>query len=231
MTLDSSHARLNAIISHLGGVSRYLEIGVAKGRTFFEINAQDKHAVDPRLCFEPKSRRNYKNETYHCCTSDKFFTNILKKQVKPFDLIFLDGLHTFSQTLRDFLASQAFTHPRTVWMIDDTLPSDAIAADPDLARVQSARKLTDHPNDETWMGDVFKVVAFIDSFCPQFRCFTTTGHGQTVVLPLPRLHDKIRFPEVDTIEKLNYVDLLLLRDNLLAPIPFEDILKEIDLLP
>lgn len=231
MTFNSSKERINAIGEHLGGIGRYLEIGVARGKTFFDVQAKEKHAVDPRLCFDPNTRYSQKNEIYHSCSSDQFFSGILKKGIKPFDVIFLDGLHTYSQTLRDFLTSQVVTHPRTVWMIDDTVPTDPIAADPDLERVQAARQLTNHPNDETWMGDVFKVIAFIDSFCPQFRCLTTEGHGQTIVLPLPRLHGETRFSNINSIEKLSYVDLLLLRENLLAPVLFEDILQQIDLLP
>lgn len=228
MTFNSSEERLNSIGAHLGGISRYLEIGVARGNTFFKVQAKDKHAVDPRLCFDSSTRSSHKDETYHCCTSDQFFSKILKMQIKPFDLIFLDGLHTYSQTLRDFLACQAISHSRTIWMIDDTVPSDPIAADSSLSRVKAARSLTDHPNDETWMGDVFKVVAFIDSFCPQFRCFTTVGHGQTVVLPLPRVDKEIRFSNIDDISKLSFVDVILLRENLLAPVAFEEILDHID---
>lgn len=230
MTPDSSHERLNAISRRLGGIQRYLEIGVAKGSTFFAVQAAQKHAVDPRFRFDPSSRRAFSNETYHPSTSDQYFHASLGNE-RPFDLIFLDGLHTYSQTLRDFLASQALAHSRTVWLIDDTVPSDPIAADPDLQRVQAARRAEDRANDQTWMGDVFKVVAFIDSFCPQFSCFTTEGHGQTVVLPLPRSSAEKRFSSLQAIDQLSYVDVLLLRSNLLAPTPFEQILAELERLP
>lgn len=230
MTLTSSAERLNAIGAQLGGVQRYLEIGVAKGTTFFAVEAAEKHAVDPRFRFDPRSRGLQSAERYHPITSDAYFLKAIGQQA-PFDLIFLDGLHTYSQTLRDFLASQALAHSRTVWLIDDTVPRDAIAADPDLQRVQAARQADGHPDDQTWMGDVFKLVAFIDSFCPQFSCFTTEGHGQTVVLPLPRRNANRPFSNLSEINHLTYVDVLLLKNSLLKPIPFATILNQISLLP
>ena len=87
----------------------------------------------------------------------------------------MDGLHTFSQTLRDFLASQAMAHNKTVWLIDDTFPSDPVAAEPDLQRVKTHEK----PN--------LKLVA-LDSYCPHLSYFNLEGHGQTIVLPIPRKH-------------------------------------------
>ena len=100
-----------------------------------------------------------------------------------------------------------------------------------LQRVQSARRADGHPDDQTWMGDVFKLVAFIDSFCPQFSCFTTEGHGQTVVLPLPRANAERRFSSLSDIDRLSYVDVLLLQDSLLAPTPFDQILARFEQLP
>ena len=230
MTATTSAERLNAIGARLGGVQRYLEIGVAKGATFFHVNAAEKHGVDPRFRFDPQNRSHKSHEHYHPISSDAYFQQVIG-QTEPFDLIFLDGLHTYSQTLRDFLASQALAHPRTVWLIDDTVPTDAIAADPDLNRVQAARQASGNPADQTWMGDVFKLVAFIDSFCPQFSFYTTKGHGQTVVLPKPQAptHKKC-FNCLSEIDQLSYVDVLLLQETLLKATPFEQVLAQISTL-
>jgi len=228
MTPSTTHERLQEIGQRLGGIDRYLEIGVAKGNTFFAVQACEKHGVDPRFRFDPNSRAAFSNETYHSITSDQYFQQSLGKE-RPFDLIFLDGLHTYSQTLRDFLASQALAHRGTVWLIDDTVPSDPIAADPSLERVRAARIATGREEDQTWMGDVYKVVAFIDGFCPQYTCLTLEGHSQTVVIPLPRAHQTGHFESVDAIEQMNYVDVLLLRESLLKPVDFNSVLKQIDL--
>ena len=227
MTLFSSHERLQAIGLKLGGIGRYLEIGVAKGTTFFNVEATQKHAVDPRFRFDPSIRKTFPNEAYHPITSDQFFKQFLGDEA-PFDLIFLDGLHTYNQTLRDFLSSQALSHSRTIWLIDDTVPSDAIAADPDLSRVRAARIAEGKEEDETWMGDVFKVIVFINSFCPQYTCLTLEEHGQTIVLPIPQQTAPLQFNSTKEIEHLSYVDALLLRDTLLRPTRFASALELID---
>jgi hypothetical protein len=226
-TPASSHERLNKVLEPLGG-GRYLEIGVARGATFFNVTAAGKVAVDPRFRFDPQERASHQHEFYHPITSDQFFAQALRHRQQPFDLMFLDGLHTYSQTLRDFLSSLALAHAQTVWLIDDTVPTSAIAADPDLDRVRRVRGLLGQDEDQTWMGDVFKVVAFIDSFLPQFTCLTTEGHGQTFVLPVPRPDSKPRFNSPEEINKLDYLDAVLLRENLLAPQPFERIITAIE---
>ena len=222
----SSHERLNAVLDRLPG-SRYLEIGVARGATFFNVDAAIKVAVDPRFRFDPRERAEHPEETYHPISSDDYFAQAIGSS-EPFDLIFLDGLHTYPQTLRDFLSSMALAHQRTVWLIDDTVPTSAIAADPDLQRVRQVRAQLGQAEDQTWMGDVFKVVAFIDSFLPQFTCLTTDGHGQTFVLPIPRPKAAPRFSSPDAIDRLDYLDAVLLRDNLLTPQPIATILAAID---
>lgn len=220
------HERLNSINSQLGTVKKYLEIGVAKGSTFFQVDAEEKHAVDPRFRFNPTSRSAYTGEHYHSVTSDEYFSR-LTHNVQPFDVIFLDGLHTYNQTLRDFLNSLAVAHSKTIWLIDDTIPTDAIAADPDLYKVKTSRELEGDPHNQTWMGDVFKVIVFIDNFFQNYTCMTTEGHGQTVIIPKKQEIQKKSYMTTEEIEKLSYVDSLLMRNNILRPYKFDEILEQI----
>ena len=108
------------------------------------------------------------------------------------------------------------------------MPTDAIAAEADLSRVREARAAQGRPDDETWMGDVFKVIAFIDAFLPQFSCFSLEGHGQTLILPIPRQQISGKFKTTEEIENLNYIDALLLNNNLLKPTSFGTLLGKID---
>ena len=71
----------------------------------------------------------------------------------------------------------------------------------------------------------------IDSFVHNSVAFTTEGHGQTVVLPKPRENSERLFSKLSAIDELTYVDVLLLKDNLLKPVPFERILEQISYLP
>lgn len=64
-------------------------------------------------------------------TSDEFWVS---GNPTPYDLIAIDGLHTFEQAIRDLLSSMRFSHPCTIWLIDDTLPCDVFSAIPDRER-------------------------------------------------------------------------------------------------
>jgi hypothetical protein len=222
----ASSERINAALQALRG-SRYLEIGVARGSTFFAVDAEIKVAVDPRFRFDPQERRAHPHETYHSVPSDSYIDQAIGRR-EWFDLIFLDGLHTYSQTLRDFLGTQALARPHTIWLLDDTVPSSAIAAEPKLSRVREARQFLGCADDEAWMGDVFKVVAWIDSFMPQYTCLTTEDPGQTFILPIANPKSERRFESMADIEQLNYVDALLLQADLLQPTPLSVIYKSIE---
>ena len=227
MQFDSSADRINSIGNLIGGIDKYLEIGVAKGETFFRVEAKEKHAVDPRFRFEIASRNNFKNEYYHNSTSDEFFSRPQRGK-KPFDVIFLDGLHTYNQTLRDFLNSLAVSHSKTIWIIDDTVPTDPIAAEADLEKVRFARAIMGNQHDETWMGDVYKVVEFINSYMFQYTCLTTEGHGQTIVLPIERIKKGPDCKSTKIIENMNYVDTITMKQSTYRKYHKEKLLKMIE---
>ena len=70
----------------------YLEIGCDNDENFSKINVQNKIGVDP-----------LKGGTLRM-TSDDFF----KKNEINFDVVFLDGLHTYEQTIKDINNSLKF---------------------------------------------------------------------------------------------------------------------------
>lgn len=67
------------------GYTDYLEIGIRKHGNFPKIQCEHKDGVDPRG-----------NPTYKM-TSDEFF----EQNEKMYDIIFIDGLHTEEQVLKD----------------------------------------------------------------------------------------------------------------------------------
>ncbi len=155
---------------------RYLEVGVCEGTTFFEVDVAEKVAVDPVFQFDHRARATAKT-TFHQVSSDDFFASASDQS---FDLIYLDGLHTYEQTLRDFMNSLRLAHNRTVWILDDTVPNDVYAALPDELECFRRRRAVGNP-DWSWMGDVFKVVLFVGTIMKDFDYRTFTGHGQTVL--------------------------------------------------
>ena len=73
----------------------YLEIGCDQDINFSKINIKNKIGVDP------VSGGNIK------LTSDDFF----KSNIKMFDCIFIDGLHTYDQSIKDIKNSIKFLVP------------------------------------------------------------------------------------------------------------------------
>jgi hypothetical protein len=175
--LEQTYERLNAL-AKINSASKYLEIGVAEGTTFHKVNIPYKVAVDPNFRFNAKERAN-QNTIFHEVTSDVFFSS-LALQYGKFGLVYLDGLHTFEQTFRDFCASLAYSKDTTIWLIDDTHPSSRLASIPNPKLAYGLRKFSP-VEDSRWMGDVFKVIFAIHDFFPQFSYATFPGHGQTVI--------------------------------------------------
>ena len=84
--------------------------------------------------------------------------------------------------------------------------------------MQAARRTEGRANDQTWMGDVFKVVPLIDTFARNTPASHSRAMARPWWLPLPKATQDGCFGSVDAIERLTYVDVLLLRDSLLAPV-------------
>jgi hypothetical protein len=89
-------------IAELIGARRYLEVGVMKGITFNGVAFPKKVAVDPNFRFDVDPYRKDGVE-FHKVISDKYF--VQNGIDEKFDIMFLDGLHTFQQIFRDFCNS------------------------------------------------------------------------------------------------------------------------------
>lgn len=160
---------------------RYLEVGVCTGSTFDKVHAPVKVAVDPEFRFDHEAaERATPGTVYHQVTSDEYFGSIVGED-ETFDVIFLDGLHTFEQTLRDLTNSLHHLQPRGVILIDDVSPPTYLASLPDRENFFEVRRrlgLT----DQAWMGDVYRLVYFIETFYQHLSYRTiSNNHGQAVV--------------------------------------------------
>jgi Methyltransferase domain len=155
----------------------YLEVGVSKGATFHEVVAARKVGVDPRLRFKVTEAQGVE---YHEVGSDTYFGEIADPADR-FDVIYLDGLHTLEQTLRDFTNALAFLSPAGVIVIDDVYPSSYVAALPDIDEHRAVRRELGVTSG-AWMGDVYRLVFLIDTFFQQLTYRTVAdNHGQLVV--------------------------------------------------
>jgi hypothetical protein len=194
-------------ICAITGARSYLEIGVNKGETFNVVNMPEKDAVDPKFLFDTAS---YANDTvrFFEITSDEFFTSPHGKPA--YDLFFLDGLHTFEQTLRDFLSALTRSHHRTVYLIDDTVPSDVYSSLNDLQAAYSFRaKAVGQAMHYDWHGDVYKTVLALHDFFPtlDFATITDGGNPQTLVWHERRRNFAPMLNDLEKISRATYFDV------------------------
>ncbi len=119
---------INEIISKKKFTS-YLEIGCDDNKCFDKIN------IDIKIGVDPISGGNLR------ITSDDFFRNNKKK----FDLIFIDGLHTYEQVKKDIVNSLNSLSINGYILLHDCLPS--------RISHQAVPRYKGH-----WNGEVWKVI-------------------------------------------------------------------------
>lgn len=89
------------------GYKNYLEIGCFDNINFNQISALHKVGVDPV------------SGGTHRMTSDEFF----KDNKEKFDIVFIDGLHTYEQVRKDFYNSLRFLAKGGTIVFHDMLPA------------------------------------------------------------------------------------------------------------
>lgn len=191
------------------GSGNYLEIGVRRGRTFLPVRARKKFAVDPvflisnrdRVIWSLKNPCNLRARYFEVESNDFFAENSqLLYRYRP-DVVLVDGLHLFEQSLQDVLNSLAYLNEGGVIVIHDCNP----LAEPDAARAESAEKAVEvmqrYPSSSgAWNGDVWKAIVYIRRHLRQLSVFVLDcDHGLGVVQgSLPVGHTENR----DAIEEL-----------------------------
>lgn len=155
---DSSY-RINRLLNITKG-KRYLEIGVQKGVTFTRVCADRLDAVDPNFCFDIHSDAR-KGVNFFAVGSDEYFKQPARNL--QFDVIFIDGLHTFEQSKRDILNAINVLAPGGIIILDDVYPSDVFSAIPTSSTdaIRFRKEVTPNTSDGRWHGDVFKTLFFI----------------------------------------------------------------------
>jgi hypothetical protein len=215
-------AVLQGLLS-LFAAPRYLEIGVSQGSTFHKVAARQKVAVDPEFRFDVEAaRRANPSASYHQVTSDAYFGTIVDP-AERFDVIYLDGLHTAEQTLRDLLNALHHLEPKGIIVIDDVRPPTALAAIGDRERFARVREFM-ASRSKTWMGDVYKVVVFIESFLQQLTWRTVAeNHGQAVVWHQrrPQVPDR----SIAAVGSMSFEDFVL-EATMLRSAPYQEIVRE-----
>jgi len=202
-----------ARIGELLRAKSYLEVGVNQGKTFNRLNFEYKTAVDPRFKFDTKDFLK-EGVTFYEDTSDAFFSAKLTSEL--FDVIFLDGMHTFHQTFKDFVNSIACSHERTVWLIDDVIPLDIYGSLPDQKQGVNLRRSETNSTSGNWTGDVYKLMFAVHDFFPTLSYVVTVGghSGQMLLWKEGRVGHEPILDSLEAIDRLSYPDFLRLKSKL-----------------
>ncbi len=145
------------IINKING-KLYLEIGVEFGTLFFRIKAREKIAVDPEFRFSLKKKIykflfEAKSKFFETTSDDFFLSNSDLFSAKPIDVAFIDGLHTYKQSLKDIENCFKNLNPKGVIIVHDCNPLSAAAAN---SSEEEAKKMDDWSG--IWNGDVWKAI-------------------------------------------------------------------------
>lgn len=158
--------RISAVARQFPDLVSYLEVGVEQGLTFQNVTLPMRIGVDPKPRF--RLDRLPSSVDFFVGTSDAFFAQL--DPAENYDVIFLDGLHTYQQTYRDLI--NALRHcPRGIVLIDDVVPCDEVSAIPDkeMSFAERGRRgLFGLP----WHGDVFRMLLCLADHHPELDWVT-----------------------------------------------------------
>ena len=175
--------RIN-FLSSLINAENYLEVGVCDGNVFNKVNfSGTKVAVDPAFRFDTSEFNNSKT-FFWSCTSDKFFEKF--SEDIEFDIVFLDGLHTYEQTFADLCNVLNFCNNSSFIILDDTYPLDEFSALRSQSFAVASRRYHLGWMENVrgaWHGDTYKILYLINHYLRSYDYATILGSGnpQTIL--------------------------------------------------
>ncbi|MBL7157256.1 MAG: class I SAM-dependent methyltransferase [Candidatus Omnitrophica bacterium] len=192
----------------------YLEIGFGYGDAFLNIKAPRKIVVDPKFVILKKRVLKYfaknisKNipNRYHRMTSDYFFErkqHILRRF--PPDVIFVDGLHTHEQSLKDVFNALKFLNKNGIIVLHDCNPLSEAVAYP-ARSYREAKDACPSGWNGFWSGDVWKTAVYVRSKMTDLEMFVLDFDTGLGIITRKKENNPLEFSE-EKIERLSYADL------------------------
>ena len=169
----------------------YLEIGCDQDEVYSKIKVENKAGVDP------VSGGNIR------LTSDEFF----KKNTDFFDLIFIDGLHEYSQVKKDIVNSLKVLNPKGIILIHDCMPLSYL----DQAIPRGQRK---------WNGDVWKSIVHVRTLENVDTYTFIADRGIGIIFPRKN-RNKLSIKNNTDFKKLRFKDYFENHNNYMNPIDFD----------
>jgi hypothetical protein len=184
---------INALIAQ-NNHKTYLEIGCRDDSTFNVINASHKVGVDP-----------VSGGTLRM-TSDEFFV----QNRETFDVIFIDGLHTYEQVIVDIINSAKALNQGGTIIMHDCLPTSCYAQ-------------YDYQVSLAWNGDVWKSFIHARTLPDLDAATCMIDHGVGVIKKRPN-SDLLKLGSQD-FKKLKYAHLVENYESLMNTKSFDDVLE------
>lgn len=138
---------INSVIRAFG-YKDYLEIGCRRDDCFGKIDIARRVGVDPAQGGTVKM------------TSDEYFAT----HDETFDIVFIDGLHTYEQVIRDIRNALKVLRPNGTILLHDCLPTNCLAQ-------------FDFPVMPQWNGDVWKAIVEARTFADADTATCLIDHG------------------------------------------------------
>lgn len=193
----------------------YLEIGVFVGHNFLQIDANKKVAVDP-VCRIKHTDAFPGNALFYEVPSDQFFKEKMDDILdEKLDVIFIDGLHTYQQSLNDVLNALEFLKDDGVIVMHDCFPKTKAAAHPVQEEAQEMETFQGF-----WNGDVFKSILWLRSNRPDLEVLVLNAdHGLGIVRK--RKAESMLSLTDEAIEQMTYEEFAIQQISLLNLKPKE----------
>jgi hypothetical protein len=163
----------------------YLEIGYQQGINYNNINIKNKTSVDPspliNITINDINTINgvyvEKKNNLYLITSDLFFEKFTYK----YDIIFIDGLHTYEQVKRDFENSIKSLNPNGIIILHDMNPEDVNVNGYIISGEERSKSFNEGGQ---WNGDCFKLAIDIYNGLYKYQYVTLDmDNGCMVVFP------------------------------------------------
>lgn len=174
----------------------YLEIGCDKNQSFSKIKIDNKIGVDP---IEGGTIRS---------TSDEFFD----QNKNNFDIIFIDGLHHYSQVLKDINNSLKILNKNGFILVHDCLPRS-------LAQQAVPRYRA------SWNGDVWKAIVELRTK-NYLNIFTSQIDFGVAIIQISE-NKKLLKLDINNFSKLKFKDYYYNYKEFMNILNYEDTLNKI----
>ena len=189
--------------------ARYLEIGVHTGVVFLHVRAARKVAVDSNPQVPALKRALHPNSLLRGrivrATSDAFFAELDAEA--RFDVVLVDGDHSFAQARRDVAAALVHLAEGGVVLVHDCDPPTAAAASSDPADAAGG----------PWCGEAWKALAEVRATRADLTASVIAAdHGIGVIERRPSALSGVA---ADAIAGMSFDDLQADRERLLGAAP------------